>query len=311
MEGKNNPMKLDANESAFFKRELEYIKTKTYDTKYKDLKAFMLLPISTEASNAATEITWRSYSGVGVAKIISDYAKDFPRVDVYGEENTVKPRGLGDSYGYSIEEIRRSQQVSGKKLDQRRAGFARRAIEQLMNKLAWFGDSNYNIQGFIDYPGISEYTVPNDGTGSSKEWKDKSPDLIIRDVTGLLNSVVDPTNGKEQPDTLLIPIEQYLDIQSRRVTDGDSKTVLTYLLENIPMLKTIEWLVELKGAGAGGTDRMMIYPRMEENLTFEIPQMFEQFSPQQRGMEFEIPCHGKTAGVIVYYPQSVAFGDGI
>ena len=34
----NNPMRLDSNESVFFNRELAYIKSKSYDAKYAELK---------------------------------------------------------------------------------------------------------------------------------------------------------------------------------------------------------------------------------------------------------------------------------
>lgn len=302
---------LDANESAFFKRQLEYIKTKTYDEKYKKLKYPDLIPISTEASNGASEITWRSYKGVGFAKIISDYANDFPRVDTIGEEHTIKPRGIGDSYGYSIEEIRRAQ-FARINLNQRRATMARRAIEEKLNTIAFSGDDDYNLNGLIDYPGITEYTVPNDGTGTSKLWSTKTPDQIVRDMAGIVTlGVIDNTNGVEIPDTMVMPIEQYEYIANTRMTDGTDKTIMKFFLENNPHIKNIEWLTELKGAGAGGTDRFMVYTKDPNNLTFEIPQMFEQFSPQQKGMEFQVPCHAKTGGVIIYYPLSVAFGDGI
>lgn len=305
-----DPYRLDANESAFFTRQLEHIKSRTYDTKYKNLKAKQLIPVSTEAHNGATQVTYRKYSGVGFAKIIANYASDFPRVDIYGEEVSAKVRSIGDSYGYNIKEIR-SAQMAGINLEQRKSNMARRAIEEKADDVAWNGDSEYNLQGFIDYPGITEYTVPNDGTGSSKEWADKSPDQINRDMNGLANSVVDTTNGVEVPDTLLIPIAQYTLIASTRMTDGNDKTILTFFMENNPFIKMVDWVVELKEAGAGGTDRMMCYTRDEEHLTLEIPQMFEQFPPQQRGLEFEIPCQEETAGVLVYYPLSIAFGDGI
>lgn len=302
--------KLDANESAFFQRELEYVKSKTYDTKYKMLKAFDLLPISTEAPNGATEITYRKYSGVGFAKIIADYGKDFPRTDVYGEEITVKIRGLGVSYGYSIKEIRSSMMV-GKSLDTRRAGNARRSIDQLIDNLAWDGDSNYSIQGFIDYPGITEYVVPADGTGSSKLWSTKTPDQIIRDMSGIVTAIVSSTNGVEAPDTMLMPIDQFNYISNTRMTGDSERTIMKFFLENNPFIKTIDWLVELKGAGASATDRMMVYENNPDKLTLEIPQPFEAFAAQQKGMEFEIPCHAETAGMIVYYPLSIAYADGI
>lgn len=310
MKFENHPYRLDSNESAFFTRELEHIKARTYDVKYKALKAFGLFPISSEAGNGITEITYQSFRGVGFAKIIADYAKDFPRVDVYGSEVSRKVKGIGDSYAYSIKEIRQSQRT-GKRLDQRRASMARRASDQVVNDIAFNGLSDHNIPGFINYPGIVEYTVPADGTGSSKLWSTKSPDQIIRDVSEFLVSIVDLTNGIEQPDTLLLPIDQYNRIATTRVTDGDSNTIMKFILETSPYLKSIEWVTEMKAAGASGTDRMMCYPKDEEHLTLEIPQPFEQFDSEKTGMEFKIPCHQECAGVIIYYPLSVGFADGI
>lgn len=305
-----NPMNLDANESAFFKRELEYVKARTYDARYKQLKGLTLIPISTEANAGATEITFRRYKGVGFAKVISDYANDFPRVDVYGEEETCKVKGIGDSYGYNIKEIR-SSQMTGKRLDQRRAETARRANDEKVNSIALKGDSKHNLQGFINYPGITEYTVPADGTGNSKNWDTKTPDQIVRDVAGLISAVTESTYGREVVDTLLLPLRKFNLVSTTRMGDGSDSTILEFILKTNPGLKTVDWLTELTGAGANGTDRMMVYPRDEEHVTLEIPQPFEQFEPQQKGMAFEIPCHSETAGVIIYYPMSVAYGDGI
>ncbi len=311
MNASKNPMKLDANESAFFKRELEYVKSRTYDTKYKQLKAMDIIPVSTEANNGATEITYQKFTAVGFAKIISDYANDFPRVDVYGTETTAKIKGVGASYGYSIKEIR-SSQYSGKRLDQRRADVARRAIEEKINSIALDGDANCNISGLLDVPGFTEYTVPSDGTGTTKTWSTKTADQIVRDVSGMVSAVLTVTNGREIPDTLLLPIAQYTDIANRRMSSVSDITILQYILKNSPHIKRIDWLTELYHAGAGGSiDRMIVGAFDDLHITLEIPQPFEQFDPQARGMAFEIPCHAETAGIIVYYPLAFAFGDGI
>lgn len=309
MNGKN-PMTLDAGESVFFKRELEYIKTRTYDTKYKQLKALSLIPISSEAGNGVTEITWRKYSGVGFAKVISDYANDFPRVDVYGEENTAKVKGIGASYGYSIKEIRQSQ-FSGKRLDQRRAEMARRAVDQSINQIALLGDAANNIPGFLKYPGITEYTLPADGTGASKLWTTKTGDQIVRDITGMVSAIMTPTNGMEVPDTLLLPLARYNLIANTRVGSNSDTTILEFILKTSPAIKRIDWLQELSGLGAGSTEKAFMYASDDMHVSLEIPQMFEQFEPQAKGMAFEVPCHAETAGVIVYYPLAVCFADGI
>jgi hypothetical protein len=300
---------LDAGETAFFKRQLEHVKTKTYDVKYKNLKATTLIPVSMEANPGDDYIVWYSFSKAGQAKIISDYAHDFPRVDVYATENQSRIRSIGDSYGYSIKEIRRAAKA-GNQLNTRRASTARRAIEEKIDDIAWNGDTSHALQGLINYPGITEYTVPNDGTSTTKTWSTKTAAQIIRDLTGLMNAVSVPTYGREEIDTILLPREQYNLIKNMQMNTYNDKTILQFFLTNNPGV-TVEILDELNGAGASATDRMMAYVRDPEHLTLEIPQPFEQLEADKKGMEYEIPCHAECGGVIVYYTAAIVFGDGI
>ena len=306
----NNPMRLDSNESVFFNRELAYVKAKSYDAKYAELKGLSLIPISTEAGAGVNEIIFHQYRGVGFAKVIADYAKDFPRVDIYGEEKAVKVKGIGDSYGYSIKEIRASQRT-GKNLDQRRAITARRAHDEMMNRMALKSNVADGTFGLLDFPGITEVTLQADGTSSSKTWASKTPDQIVRDINDLVNAVMEPTSAREVPDTLLLPIAQYNDLATRRIGEAGEKTLMRYILDNSPYIKRIDWLSELKNFGAGGTNRALVGRFDEEHLTLEIPQPFEQFEAQQEGMEFTIPCHSECAGTIIYYPLAFAYADGI
>jgi hypothetical protein len=305
---------LDADETAFFKRQLEYVKARTYDVKYKDLKAFNLIPVSAEAPMGATEITWRSFKQYGLARIIADYAHDFPRVDVFGEENTVKIKDIGDSYGYSINEIRRAA-MAGFDLEGRRSITARRAIDEKINSIALYGDTDHNIQGLIDYPGITEYTAALNAAGTSREWANKTADEILADLNGIVTAIITTTTGKERPDTILLPIAQYQLIKNTRVGTASDTTIFEFFRRNNPDI-TVEWLSELDGAGEldtdnASTDRMLAYTRDDMHLTLEIPIAFEQLEEEKTGMEYRIPCHAATAGVIIYYPLSVAFADGI
>jgi len=49
----------------------------------------------------------------------------------------------------------------------------------------------------------------------------------------------------------------------------------------------------------------------EDHMTLEVPQPFEQFPAYLDGLVYKIECHGRTGGTIVYYPASIAYGDGI
>jgi hypothetical protein len=310
-QGGMDPVRLDRGESLYFAREVEHIKTQTYDAKPKELKGLLLIPISTEAGPAASVITFRRYTRVGFAKIIGNYANDFPRVDVFGEEDSVKVYSIGDSYGYNIMEIRQAVMTPGKNLELRRATAARMAHDDKANDLALNGDAEYKIMGIIKYPGITEATLPADGGPSnSTRWKDKSEDQILRDINILTDAVMLPTYNREVPDTLLLPMSVYNHLANKRLGDNQT-TLLKYIMDNNPVIKKIDWLSELASAGEGGLDRALIGKFDPEHITLEMPQPFEQFDPIQKGMEYTIPCHTRCAGVIVYYPLAFAFADGI
>jgi hypothetical protein len=301
---------LDANESTFFARELESVKSKSYDVLYPELKARKLFPVSFEAGSGAESIVYEQYDQLGMAKIIASYADDLPRADIKGKEFVAKIKSLGASYGYSIQDIRAASKA-GKPLKQMKANSAKRAVMQKENSIALFGDADNMLPGFLTNPNINEFTVPADGTGASSLWTAKTADLILRDMNGLVNKIPEDTFGVEMPDTLLLPLAQYNLIATKRIGVDSNMTVLKYFLETNPYIKQVDWLNELKDAGSGGAEVMIAYKRDPDKLTLEIPSDFEQFEEQLRGLEYVVPVHERICGVLIYYPMSVCFGEGI
>lgn len=300
---------MDEKETVFFKRELEYVKSRAYDTKFRENRVLSMLPISTEAGAGATEITWRRYTSVGSAIQISDSGKNIPRADVYGEEFTTKVIPYGAAYGWGIFEIRRALQA-GKPLESMRAMACRKALDDKLNDIAAFGDSANGLGGFINRSDTSTYTVAS-GTSNSKLWSQKTSDEILADMNGIVNSVVVATVGVERPDTLLLPQSNYNLVMQKRLGDGSDETIMSYFLKTNQYIKKIDWLYELTGAGANGTNRMIAFVNDADHLTFETPIVFEQHEVEKDGFDYVVPCSCSTAGVIYYYPLSCAYADGI
>ena len=307
---------LDADESVFFARELEYVKTRSYDKKYANLKARLLIAVSNEADPFADAIVYESYDQLGYAKMIAGYSDDLPRADMKGQEFINPVKSLASSYGYNVMEIRKSM-ARGKNLEQRKANAAKRAILQLENSLAFLGDSSTGLKGFLNHSNLPSTTIPNDGTGTVTEWINpstkvalKTPAQILRDMHAVANEVSVQSKGVEQPDTLLLPLTRYLHIASTPwSTSNDGRTILEIFLQQSQFIKNVEWLNELESIG--GEARMIAYRRDPEALTLEIPQDFEQFDPQPRNLEFVVPCHSRFGGVLFYYPLSACYADGV
>lgn len=301
----------DAAESAFFARQLEEIRARTYDVKLVELKARMLIPVDNSVPPGADAVTYRQYTSAGIAKIIASYAKDFPRADVFGKEYSVNPKGLGASYGYNIQEIRAAQ-MTGLPLEQRRANAARRAIEELIDRIAQTGDTDTGLVGFLNQAAALVYATPN-GAAGTPQWSTKTPNEILADMNGASNNVVIQTKEVEHPDTMLLPISQYTYVATTPFSpqNASNVTILEMFLKNSPWISEVEPWYPLKGAGSGSSDRGVVYKRDPDHLMLVIPQEFEQFPPQPEGLEFVVPCHARCGGVQAPYPLAICYFDNI
>lgn len=304
---------VDADEAFFFQRQLEHIKAKSYDVVYADLKAREIIPVSNEAGPGVQTITYRQYDHVGAAKIINAYADDLPRSDVKGVEFTIPVRSVGTSYGYNIDEIAASQ-MTGAGLDQRRANASRRAVEETINTIGFFGDAENNLPGLFDNPNIPSGNVVNPGSGTA--WINKTPAQILFDVNELFADIFETTLMKEQGNTLLLPPAQWSYIMSTPRSDNSDTTIAQYLVQNSPYLNSLDDIIPLNECNAANnpefaTDIMMAYNRSPEKLEFEIPVELEWMPIQRKNLEFVIPGRARVGGVNYYYPLSAAIGEGI
>ena len=300
---------MDASESAFLSRQLEVIRSQTYDIKFPQLKARDFVPVDNSVSPGAETVTYRQYNMFGLAKIIANYADDLPRADVSAAEFTSKIRSLGSSYGYSIQEVRAAQ-FAGVPLEQRKANAARRAMEEKIDSIARVGDAANSLLGLLNQPNTSTYSVPNGGGGDT-EWGTKTPDEIVADMHGIANGMVQDTKEVEQPDTLLLPLTSYGLVSTKRMGDGSNETILSYFLKTSMYVKTVAPWTALETAGSGSVKRMVCYRRDPDVLQLIVPQEFEQLPPQSRGFEVVTPCHMRCGGVVAYYPLAISYGDGI
>lgn len=291
---------IDANEQMFFERQLEFVKTELYEKRYPTLKARELIPVSTSAPRGAKTIIYRMYDKVGFAKIVANYATDFPKVTVTASEETAKVKRLGDSFSYTVDDIQAAI-MSNINLESRLALAAQRGIMELENRIAFFGDTAAGLGGFLTNANIPETVAPNGG-GGSPLWSSKSPDEVIFDIATNINTVITQSNGVENPNTVLFPVTAYAYLATTPRSSTTDTTILEFLKKVFPQITRWDWLNELETAGTGSTRLMIAYNRDPMNLTLEIPEDFNVYPAQERGLEYEVPCSSKTAGVIVYYP---------
>lgn len=309
----NKQMRFDSAEDAslFFARELDYIKSKSYDKIYPEFTALNNFPITHEVPEGAETMTYYSYEKTGFAEIISNYATDLPRADVKGSPTTAFVKSIGDSYGYSIQEMRASR-MAGKSLDTRKAEAARYAIDRKTNEIAFAGDKKHNLMGMLSSDNnIPLYTLS--AADGKTSWKDKSAAEILEDINGMFAYQSRITQDVERADTLALPPAVYIDISTRQIPNT-GYTVKKFLLENAPYLKNIISAPELSAENTAtnpyGVDVAMLYTNSADKFSLEIPMSFYQYTLQNRNLEVIIPCEERVAGIVLYYPLSALLAVG-
>lgn len=299
-----NGRRLDANETAALQRQLDFVKSRTYDIKYSEMKARRFIPVSNEVNPGAESITYKQWDQYGMAKVVSDAADDLPLVDVVAKEFTSPVKTLGAAYKFTVQELKAAA-LLGTSLDQQRGRAARRAIEAGIDHVAALGLGESQMPGFLNHPNVP-VVAPTTGT-----WATASVDEILADINKLVNSIVTASNEIHNPDTLLLPTASFALLASTPAGANLESTILKVFLSTNPYIRSVDQWSKLNTAGVGGGPRVVAYLRDPEIMQLEIPQEFEQLPPQPKNLAFVVPCHCRVGGTSIRYPLAMAYMDGV
>lgn len=309
--------RLDASESRFFSRQLESISSTVYSKLYPENRGRFLVPLITDCAESAPVYTWRMIERFGTAKFISSMADDAPRVDVVGQESSTIIKNLGDSYGYDVLEIQNAMRV-GVDLSMERATAARDAVEDLLDLTLATGDALQGLKGLLNLANTNTATLATAAANpASKAWTYKTADEIVADVANMILTHINALQQAGSPEwnkfSLVIPVGADVSISTRRMGDGASETIKSYLMSKVGeyLNEIVPWR-RCTNAGAGGSvDRAVLYVKRPEVVGALIPMEFKQQPPQAKNFAFVVPCMARTGGVISRYPIGVTYADGL
>jgi hypothetical protein len=289
----------------FLERQLEYIRPQVFEVEYADIKYPTILPVTSEAGPGAQTFTYRIMDSTGDFKLLADAADDLPRADISQVEKSIVMRSFGGSFGYTVQELRAAQ-TANIALEQRRAAAVRRAYEEKVEEVAMFGESSAGLAGFFNNATVDVVAADKWFSGAT------ATGTTSQDMLDLLNygatAIVNASNMKEQPDTILMAWEDYQVVSTRRNSDSSDVTVLEFFLRTNPFIRNVEPINQLDADKSSLTkNRMVFYRRDPQKVQLHIPQPLELFPPQQRGLEFIVPAHARVGGVALYYPKSVLY----
>lgn len=298
--------------SLAFARELEYIDKNFLEWEYPDLKARDLIPLYGGVPSWAQTYSYREMNQVGEAKIVHDYANDFPRVDLDVGETTPAPIvGLGCSYGYSVMDLRYAAEL-GQPLESDLLNTAKEAEERKLDALACYGHAPSGLRGFANNSSVLSLSTALNGA-MAKHWGAANALAITADIDLIVDNVSNASDNKYRVDTIGLSTTTYNLLQSKKFQSldnfGNPFSVLDYFENRKKNPITFEPWFRLASAGAGNVERLVAYQKSLDVVRLVVPQDFEQAPPERKNFSFQVACHLRFGGVEIRRPMAMRYID--
>lgn len=292
---------------AFYLSQLSNIDPRIYETKYRPIVYADFVPVDQSDPDWVDEISYISYDAVTSGKFIGANARDLPQSDISAKKSTIKVGYAGNSYSYSLDELRKSQALNIP-LDVTKAKMSFRGFQRHCQDLAFFGDADRGMTGLFNNANVQLAT-------STLDWSTATGPQIVADANAALIDVWQNSAETHIPNVLALPSDKWAQLSEARMEPGTDTTVLEFLKKNnlytaytgLPL--AIKPNFELKTAGVANVPRIMAYELNDENLVMKMPMSWRPLAPQPDGLRVEVPAEYKVGGVEFRYPGSAAYRD--
>ena len=118
------------------------------------------------------------------------------------------------------------------------------------------------------------------------------------------------------PNHILVPVQQFGALVTRKVSDDSERSILTYVLENNIarqqgadlVISPCKWCA---GIGSNSSDRMVVYANRVDRVCFNLTQPLRRMQEEYADMRIKIPYIAQFSEVRFLYPSTVRYMDGI
>lgn len=294
---------------AFVVEQNAHIEQKVNKTVYPEITYQNMIPVDTSAHPFTQTVVFFSDDMFGQAKWVNGNADDIPMAGTNRNMHKSAVHTAAIGYGYGWEEVNQAVRL-GYNLQADDAVAARRAYEEMVQRIAYFGDPSKNMQGLLNYAGIAIQAA----TGKIETLTE---DQILQHFNNLVLDTAIATNYTSIADTVMVSPRVLNYLATKRLGDTQ-ETLLAWLLKNNtytamtgrPLL--IRALLELEKAGSAGVSRSIGYRRSDDVMKMHIPMPHRFLPVWQRGaLTWEVPGVFRLGGLDIRKPVEVRYLDGL
>ena len=191
--------------------------------------------------------------------------------------------------------------------------------DKVIDRNVYCGFTKVASTGLCNNPNIIRSAAdPHTQGGTDTQWQHKTADEILNDINRAISALwkANDCSSDALPNHILVPVEQFGMLVTRKVSDDSERSILTYVLENnIATQQGGEMIISpckwCSGAGSNSSDRMVVYANRVDRICFNLTQPLRRMEAEYADMKIKIPYIAQFSEVRFLYPSTVRYLDGI
>ena len=267
-------------------------------------------------SIATIDVTYAS-TGMDDDNIFYDAANDIPVIQADMSKQVARTFSFAEYMAFNRMEKEKMAQVGRDPETFLNKGI-RLHFDKVVDRNVYVGFKKVASTGLCNNLNIIRSAAARNAANTSTRWRDKTADEILMDINSVISAVWEENDCASDalPNHILIPVEQYGQLVTRKVSDDSERSILTYVLENNlatrqgkPLIiSPCKWC---SGIGSDSSDRMVVYMNQVDRICFNLTQPLRRVETEYIDMRIKIPYYAQFSEVRFLYPSTVRYMDGI
>lgn len=286
---------IEVTSGLLFARDLEYIHARVSEEPVASLNALALFGVTSEVPVGATSHTVRRFGDAGQARMYKA-GEDVPTVSLSAVEESFGIAHLVAGLEIDFFEAL-AHGFAGLREYERKLRACRRAIDRLLNRIAWYGSRDFNLYGFLNYPHLPKrvFSTPLIVPTSVAQF-----DAILAAFNEVANRARQAHKDMADPNRCATStrIRDYM-AQTRHPQGRES--LLELFLRDQARIGAVDSAWELQESGPGGTDLFLLWDDSDPDAkpSVEIVQGFATLPMETVGFAQRQVCYATTGGMVV------------
>ncbi|MBQ6721366.1 MAG: DUF2184 domain-containing protein [Clostridia bacterium] len=266
-------------------------------------------------SIASVDVTYASTGGED-DNLFFEAANDIPVIQADMSKSVARTFNFAEYMSFSTMEREKMEQVGRDPETFLNKGI-RLHCDKLIDRNVYQGFEKMNSTGLVNNPAIARISAAT-AAGGGTRWSQKTADEILNDINSAISALWKDNDCSPDalPNHILVPVEQFGALVTRKVSDDSERSILTYVLENnIATQQGGELIISpckwCSRAGSSRSDRMVVYCNHIDRICFNLTQPLRRMETEYSDMRYKIPYIAQFSEVRFLYPSTVRYMDAI